>query len=389
VLLFGQSVSALGDGVSATAMPLLVLALTGSGALMGIVGALQFLPDLVLGLPAGALADRWDRRRMMMWADVGRAAFTALIPISFWLGLPTMVVILLVTLPINALRVLWMAGFTGAVPRLVGRDVNLARANGYVEAVFSGGFIVGPPIAGVLAASIGPATTLAIDAASFVVSAASLALMRRALRADRQGEPTHILEDIREGIRFLAGHRVLRLAVAFWSVLTVATAPLINALTYYIVVDRGYREDLLGFISGVFGLGYLGGTLLGGRLGRRRVGIRMAVAGLATGGVLLAVAAVHAPPVYLVGAFVAGVAQGVVLVSYVTLRAALTPDELLGRIGSTARTISLGLMPLGMLAGGAIVEAANGGTALAAMGAVAIAASLLFTLSATFRDAGH
>jgi MFS family permease len=388
VLLGGQSVSAVGDAVSATAMPLLVLALTGSGALMGIVGALQFLPDLLLGLPAGALADRWDRRRMMMWADVGRAVLTALIPLSFWLGLPTMVVILVVTVPINAFRVLWMAGFTGAVPNLVGRQ-NLGRANSYIEAIFSGGFIIGPPIAGVLAATLGPATTLAIDAGSFIVSAASLALIRRSLRADRPGAPPHILEDIREGVRFLWRNTVLRLTVSFWSVVTVTTAALINALTYYIVIDRGYSELVLGFVSGAFGLGYLGGSLLGGRMGRRRVGMRMVAGTLVTGTLLVVLALVDAPAVYLVGAFVAGVAQGVVLVSYVTLRASLTPDQLLGRIGSTARTISLGLMPLGMLAGGALIEAGNGGVTLTAMGAIAIGASIMFGLSRTFRDAGH
>ena len=388
VLLGGQSVSAVGDAVSATAMPLLVLALTGSGALMGIVGALQFLPDLLLGLPAGALADRWDRRRMMMWADVGRAALTALIPLSFWLGMNTMAVILIVTLPINAFRVLWMAGFTGAVPNLVGRE-NLGRANSYIEAIFSGGFIVGPPIAGVLAATLGPATTLAIDAGSFVVSAASLALIRRSLRADRPGERPHILDDIREGVRFLWRHAVLRLAVSFWSVVTVTTAALINALTYYIVIDRGYSELVLGFVSGAFGLGYLGGSLLGGRMGRQRVGVRMVAGTLVTGALLVILALVDAPPVYLAGALLAGVAQGVVLVSYVTLRASLTPDQLLGRIGSTARTISLGLMPLGMLAGGALIEAGNGAVTLTVMGVLCVVASVAFGMSRTFRDAGH
>ncbi|MGH2614795.1 MAG: MFS transporter, partial [Thermomicrobiales bacterium] len=127
IVLAGQAVSAFGDAITLTAMPLLVLFLTGSGALMGLVGALQILPDLVLGLPAGALADRWDRRRMMLWADAGRAVLTAAIPLSFWLGWPTMAVILVVTVPTNALRVLSDAGFTSAVPGLVGRE-NLARA---------------------------------------------------------------------------------------------------------------------------------------------------------------------------------------------------------------------------------------------------------------------
>ncbi len=80
IVLVGQGISALGDSVNVTTMPLLVLALTGSGLQMGIVGVLQRLPDLLFGLPAGAYADRWDRRRMMLSADAGRAILTAAWP---------------------------------------------------------------------------------------------------------------------------------------------------------------------------------------------------------------------------------------------------------------------------------------------------------------------
>jgi hypothetical protein len=105
VILLGQGISSFGDAITNTALPILVLALTGSGLAMGIVGVLSTLPDLVLGLPAGAYADRWDRRRMMFVADLGRAVLTAVIPVSVWLGGPTLALIFLVTVPLNALRV--------------------------------------------------------------------------------------------------------------------------------------------------------------------------------------------------------------------------------------------------------------------------------------------
>ena len=105
VVLVGQGVSSFGDAITNTALPLLVLALTGSGLAMGVVGVLSTLPDLVLGLPAGAYADRWDRRKMMFLADLGRAFLTALIPISVWLDGPTLALIMLVTFPLNVMRV--------------------------------------------------------------------------------------------------------------------------------------------------------------------------------------------------------------------------------------------------------------------------------------------
>src|SRR5204863_8630147 len=107
VFLTGEAISAIGDAVTLTALPLLVLALTGSGVAMGVVGVLQMLPDFVFGLLAGALADRWDRRRMMLYADVGRAILTALIPLSIFLSIPAMSVILVVTFPISMLRTIF------------------------------------------------------------------------------------------------------------------------------------------------------------------------------------------------------------------------------------------------------------------------------------------
>ncbi|MGH2558521.1 MAG: MFS transporter, partial [Thermomicrobiales bacterium] len=259
VVLAGQAVSAFGDAITLTAMPLLVLFLTGSGALMGIVSALQLLPDLVLGLPAGALADRWDRRRMMIWADAGRALLTAAIPVAYWLGWSTMAVILVVTVPINALRVLSDAGFTSAVPGLVGRE-NLARANSYMETTLSVPFIVGPALAGVLVATIGPAETLAIDAVSFAVSAGSLLMVRRILRAERPAEMPRILVDIKEGIGFVWRHLVLRSIIAYWGVMAMATATLIPALGYYITIDRDFGPEIFGFVGSAWSVGYLLGS---------------------------------------------------------------------------------------------------------------------------------
>lgn len=389
VVLVGQGISALGDAVSFTALPLLVLLLTGSGLQMGIVGALQMLPDLLVGLPAGALADRWDRRRMMLLADLGRAVLTALIPISFALGMPTMTVILLVTFPISALRVLFMAAYTGAVPNLVGRD-DLGRANSYFEAVFSFGFILGPAVAGILAATIGPAATLGLDAVSFLVSGLSLTLLRRSLRAEDTGpRDTHLLAEIWEGIRFVATHPVLRAVIAYWSAISIGTAALIPALTYYITVDRGYSATVFGFTISAYGIGSLLGALLSSRLGRQRIGLRMVAGYLVTASIYIALALTDVVAAFLLAAFLAGITNAVVLIAYITLRAGVTPDALMGRVGSTARTVSLGIQPLGMLAGGALIELANGGTTLIAMGVVGIVTSVVFGLARTFREAGH
>lgn len=382
----GQGISAIGDAVSFTALPLLVLALTGSGTAMGIVAALQTLPDLVLGLPAGAYADRWDRRRMMLYADLGRALLTATIPLSVVLGVPTMGVILAVVFPINALRVVFMAAWTGAVPNLVGRAL-IGPASSYFEAIFALGFILGPGIAGLLASVIGPGPTLAVDAASFVASATALWFVRTPLRSpDGQRADSHIATEIRDGIRFVIGHGTLRAAIAFWGAVSIGTAGLIPALAYFITVDRRLEPSAFGLVISAYSLGSLGGALLAARLVHGRLGPLMLVGNGVTGALLIVLTGASVP-IMAALALVTGIANMVVGVSYITVRASSTPDALLGRVGATARMVSVGLQPIGAAGAGFLLDAVSGTTTMRLMGVFLIVATLAFMSSGALRDA--
>jgi MFS family permease len=387
VLLTSQGISSLGDGVSFAALPLLVLALTGSGFAMGIVGALQTLPDLFLGMVAGAIADRSDRKRMMFLADLGRAGLTALIPISVALGGPTMAVILLVAAPTSILRSFFLAGYTASVPALVGRS-QVGRANSYFEAIYSAGYIVGPAIAGVLAATIGPGPTLAIDALSFAVSALGLLFVRRDLRAPVDRPRRRLLTEIREGIDFIAANPTLRTVILFWGATSILLAPLVTALAVHVTRDLGQPASVLGLILASYGVGTVFGSLLTARrIGRGRVAEILLGGNLVIGLALVVVATTAAIPLQVAAAFVAGIAQSMVLVTYITLRTAYSPDDLLGRIGSTARSISLGLQPVGLLVGGALIDLTSGSATIAIVGVAVATISLVFAPIAAMRHA--
>jgi predicted MFS family arabinose efflux permease len=381
-----EGISALGDSVSFTALPLLVLALTGSGLAMGVVGALQTLPDLVFGLVAGAVADRSDQKRMMVLTDLGRAVLTALIPLSVVLNGPTMAVILIVAAPMSTLRSLFLAAYTAAVPAIVGRS-RLAQANSYFEVVYSTGFIIGPAVAGVLATAIGPGLTLAIDAVSFVFAAIGIALIRRPLRAPGDRPESHLVVEIREGIVFIVRHPVLRTTILFWSLTSVVSAGLVTALTVRITRDLALPPSALGLVLATFGMGTVAGALWASRLRHGPAWPQILGGNLVRGVALVVVAMVASVEMMAALSFVAGVASTLVLIAYITLRTAYSPDELLGRVGSTARTLSLGMQPLGMLATGALIDATSGGTALIAVGILLAAASVLFAPSRGLRAA--
>lgn len=385
-LLTGQGISAIGDAVSFTAMPLLVLALTGSGLAMGIVGVLQSIPDLLFGMVAGVLADRNDRRRMMLVADGGRAVLTALIPLSYVVGVPTLAVIYLVAAPMSVLRSLFLAAYTASLPSLVGRS-ELGRANSIFEAIYSFGYVVGPGIAGLLVATIGAAQTIAIDAVSYAASAVALFLIRQPLTVVRDHPPLDLWAEIREGAAYVIRHRPLRDAIAFWGLVSVLSAGLVPALAFYLVREEGFDASILGLVLAAYGLGTVVGAIVTTRLRLRRAGPLLLGGNLIRGLALVAIALTGSIGVMVGAAIVGGIVDSVVLITYITLRAAASPDELLGRIGGTARTISLGLQPIGFIAAGLLIDAIGGGVTLATIGVSLVATSLLFVLSAPLRNA--
>ena len=386
-LLVSQSVSVVGDAVSATAMPLLILALTGSGLVMGIVGAINTAADFVMGTIAGALADRGDRKRMMFVADLGRAILTALIPISVYLGGPTLAVILLVAAPLAVFRAFFRAGYLSSMPSLVGRS-QLARGNGVLETAFSAAFILGPALAGLLVTVIGPGETLAVDAASYAISSIGLVLIGRELKAPADRPPTRIVDDIREGIVYVARHPVLRTVILLFATFSAITIPLAAAMTFRIVRDLGQSPAAFGLTLSALGVGTLFGALYASRLGRASSVPRVLVGAVFVVGVaVIASAVIPSLPAIVLLTVISGAGESALVVVYISVRAANSPDALLGRIASTARVMALGLMPIGSLIGGVLIDSVGGTATLAIIGVAICALALTFSQVASLRAA--
>jgi MFS family permease len=387
-VLVGQGVSAMGSAVTMVAMPLLVLLLTGSGLLMGVVGILETAPDLLVGLPAGAYADRWDRRRVMILADAGRALLTALIPLAVIAGLPAVPVIMLVVAPINVLRVLFSAAQNASIPTLAGRD-RLNAGAAYFEAVWALGYVLGPALAGLLIAFVGPGPTIALDALSFAFSAGSVVLVRRSLTPPPADGPRRpVVADVREGLSYVWGNRPLRLTIAFYATLSLLMAPFVPAFTYFLVRDRGMDAGGLGLMISIFSTGMVIGALVATRLKSERLGLRMVAAAIVTGAGLALGRLIPSPVLLGILGLGVGGAWTLVEVSYVTLRLGASPEALLGRISTVAKTATVGVQPIGMPIGGLLIDRIGGGATLAAMGLAAVAVSLAFGASGSIRSAG-
>jgi predicted MFS family arabinose efflux permease len=324
---------------------------------------------------------------MMLLADVGRAAFTALIPLSVLLRLPTMAVVILVAAPLAILRGFFRAGYLAAMPNLVGRS-QLARGNGILEGAGAAAFVVGPAVAAFLVTVVGPGPTLALDAASFAVSALGLFLIDRELKAPGDRPPSRMVDDIREGIVYIARNPVLRTAIALFALSATCLIPVTAAMTFRLVRDLGLGPGAFGLTLSGLGVGTLVGALTASRLGPSTNVARVLVGSVLLMGAPIAVSALvdSLPPIVLLSAL-SGAGEAALIVVYVSIRAANSPEALVGRIGSTARTITLGLGPIGSLVGGVLIDTVGGTATLAIIGLAACATGLAFSRAAALRAA--
>lgn len=372
----GQGASALGDALSKTALPLLVLALTGSGLHMGVIAMLSALPMLLFGVQAGALADRLDRRRMMLWSDVGRSVLVALVPLAVLLGVPVLPVLYAIAVPVGVLFAVFEAACLSCVPALVGRD-RLGEANSTLAVGNALGYMIGPSLAGILVAGVGGALTLGVDALTFAVSALTLVFIRRPLQTATQTAPTSMRLQVREGFQFIFGNRLLRSILLYSAAVTFFTAPVVLCATYLIREDLGWSPTLLGLVITSYAAGAIVGALVATRLNGYPV--LMTVCGTVVSGVALLVLAITASlPMILCVALLAGLGEAVSAILYTTLRAQLTPDELLGRVTTTAQVATFGLRPLSLFVAGVALEATSGAVTVASIGVLCLLVSAVF-----------
>ncbi|HET8909199.1 MAG TPA: MFS transporter, partial [Ktedonobacterales bacterium] len=204
----GQLVSVVGTQISQLAYPLLMLALTKSPAQAGFISSARILPYLLLGLPAGAFVDRWDRRRVMIVCDAGRALALGSIPIALALGRLPLAQLYAVALVEGTLNVFFNLAETAALTRVVARE-QIPSAITLNEVTLSTGTMLGPALGGLVFA-IGQGFAFLADAVSYTVSVVSLFFIRAELSAARVAEPKRLLDDMREGVVWLWRQSLMR-----------------------------------------------------------------------------------------------------------------------------------------------------------------------------------
>ncbi len=351
----GQTISMFGDQVSSIALPLVaVLTLRASPAQMGLLTALVWLPSLLFGLHAGALADRRGHwRATMIAADLGRAVLLASIPACYALGVLTIWQLYAVALGTGAFSVLFTVCQPTLFVALVPRD-RYVEGNSLVYGSRAMSFVAGPSTGGVLVELLTAPYAVIADALSFLGSAFFLGRIRATEPPPAAAGPGALTA----GARFIKGSPIVRWSLLAFAIINFFDFVFFALFVLYATRSLHVRPGLLGF---VLGAGAAGGVL--GAVTTKRLSVRMGVGRVCTASCLVFTAphllvppASGPTPVILAmlftAEFISGFGVMALDISAGSIFAAVVPDQLRSRVSGAFQAVNYGTRPLGALAGG-------------------------------------
>jgi MFS family permease len=355
----GQTISNLGTSFTQFALPLLVFKLTGSALNLAITTAATFLPYLLFGLVIGAWVDRVDRKKLMIATDVARAAVIASIPLLASIDRLSVEWIYVVSFLSTTLSICFSSAEFAAIPSLVPKNnaEAMVSANGRIQASYSAAAVIGPLLAGALVAFISIPLLLLVDAASFLLSALSLAIIRLSFNLDEPRAKTSIREDVVEGLRYVLSHPVLRNISAMMALVNLVGTTAFAQLVYFGKERLHATDSEIGLLFAADSLGVVVLSLAAGPLRKRWRFSTVALGALMLSGALTIVFAVV--PVYWIALPLWGLISGLGILFNIntgSLRQAIVPNHLLGRVISIAMVLAWSANPIGAVLGGLAIE---------------------------------
>jgi MFS family permease len=386
----GQIISKFGSQIGDGALQFTaILALGATPVQLGLLAAARTAPVLLFGLLAGVWVDRLRRRPILIAADLGRGLLLCSIPAAALLGTLRIEQLYVVAALTSLLSLCFDVAYQSYLPALVRRD-QLVEGNSKLGISDSVAEIAGPPLGGGLVQLISAPLAVLVDAGSFLASALALALIRTPEPAPPSPQHQQVWHEIAEGLRVALGTPVLRALLCSGVTISLAGGAIGSLYNLYAIQELGLSPAAIGLVIGVGGISALVGALVAERAARRfGVGVAL-VGGLALGGgaqmlILLARGPVSVNLALLLLAQAADIGLAVYFINEVSLRQAITPDRLLGRVNASAGFLMAGAGLVGALAGGALGQFA-GLRAAMAVGLVGMLLSSLWLVFSPVRN---
>ena len=353
----GQTISLVGSQVTALALPVAaVLTLRATAFQMGLLSVAGALPTLLFGLLVGVWVDRWRRLPLLIGADLGRAILLGSIPATALLGLLSIGQLYVVAFLAGLLTLLFNIAHMSLLPSLVERE-QLVEGNSKLELSRSGSVIIGPSIAGLLIQWITAPFSIVVDALSFLGSAAFLARIHMP-EAVPNKKPLSLWSDLKVGVQTIVQHPILRSFITSLAVFNFFSYMIRTLYVLYVVRVLGISPVVLGLIYAVGSVGFLIGAYFASSFARRP-GTGLTIiwgAGASNAAYLLIVIAngsVLSVALILIAAqFLVSFASAITAINQQSMRQALTPGEIQGRVHGATFFLASGLGTVGALIAG-------------------------------------
>lgn len=378
-------ISVTGTQVTQIAFPLLVLALTGSAAYAGLVAAARTIPYVLFTLPAGALVDRWDRKRTMIICGLGSAVALSSIAVVYLVGTVTIPQIVLVSFVEGTFAVVYGLAETSALPHVVSK-AQLPGAVAQQQMQYSIGSIIGPPLGGALY-GVSAMLPFAVDATSYTASAFSLASIRRKFTGLEINSGKSLKAEVAEGVRWLWNHQLIRY-MAFLTGALNFTGSGITLIVIVLAKDQGASSAMTGVIFAAAGAGGVIGALIAPFI-QRRLSFGGAIVMLNWGlaGILLLYSVAVSPFLIMVILFLESLIGPSYDTVQLTYRLAIIPDILQGRVNSVFRLVAVGMGPFGVALTGYLLERMGAATTAVILGGFLVIVAILTSFNQHVRSA--
>jgi predicted MFS family arabinose efflux permease len=358
-LWLSETISVFGSAVGGLAYSILAaVSLHASPTQMGILAAANSLPWLLIGLFAGVWVDRFRRRPVLMIANLGRALLVGAIPLLMITNLLTIEYLYVSNFFYGALTVFFDIAYQSYLPSLIKRE-DLTEGNSKMEVSRSASHIAGPGLGGIFIQYLGVSIAIVVDAVSFVVSAVLLNRIRNSeTPPERPQQSRSIWQEIREGLSALFNNIYMRSSLGNIATFNLCYGIVSAVYVLFLTRDLQLQPVSIGIIYTASGPGALVGALIAGRL-TQRLGLGPTLVGTAflSGIVMLLIPLAGGPQMLAIALLIAGqfLLSLIVLVysvNGISLRQAVTPDRLLGRMTASMRFLTWGVNPVGALLGG-------------------------------------
>ncbi|HVA96670.1 MAG TPA: MFS transporter [Candidatus Acidoferrales bacterium] len=357
----GQAISSFGSQASHIILPLLILDITHSAAQAGFVGAFSVIPYVVLSLFAGSFADRFNRKKLMLFCEIGRAIVSGSILLAIFFHSISILQIYLVALFEGIFFVFFDIAEIASIKLIVGNKVSAATAQENATDGFASLF--GPSI-GTILYQMNRSLPFLLDTVSYIVSFFSLLSIKTEFQEERDDSKPNLLKEIKEGISWLLHHKVLRIM----SLLNAGTAFIFSDLILILIIlakEQHATPLEIGTIISISGIGSIIGSVIGSKV-KKRVSPGQVVLGSCWVMALLWPLYIFAPNFIFIGLITALLfcINSIWVVVQISYRLSLVPDELQGRVNSVHRFLVYSIIPLGMAMTGVMLQSLGAKTTI-------------------------